>query len=1618
MAKAFAKGIPPEDWYETGPVEDDWNDRPDKLIVHLPTNSLYRPENMETADHGPEPERGGISSCVKTDAVVSKEDYRSLPGGVSAAGPTESKDMESDDERISRVILSCMEPCVANIKAEPSEDSSEQGTVPGPFSIESLTVRSDSDGKAQRLLKLKQSGISPEMLRRRLQRIEEKLSVLRGQSKTSADVPQDGSASESQSVDLDHRQTVSESRCENISHNQYNVSDSQNSAAEMDRQSCPRLDQLETARELLNSFDDFPHNLKVDTSSAELLHKIVSYPLSGSSVSSDQPAAGSSVSELTHLPSPLDAVPNSAHVYEVGHQVDASCNQLLWYVGCLSLDTKWDSQFIECQAVRQTLLEAMRNWRLRKPLDLIMSGQLRDVALDWTPMKTTWKTDSTVDCCWNSVLWYFGALLDEPADRPSQHFEEDVGTDKVQVLPEDDEDDWWGIRIDKAHLPVAGPVEDREKAGNVGKSVLSSEEPGVPLLGIDNQKSCRSALGPSAENTASKPSPVINSVASPSEKLPSAPAVDAGRTNPSRSGSSRKEKSEPSAVQKLPEPSSHSSSKPSSQKRKRKHDDKKSKHSKLAANSSDQSEQPAKDSRPREQEPKKENKKGASDKEREKHSKKAKKHKQDNDDDVKDRIKKHLESVESNRGGIADLLRLLVGSDEKKLSLLSKAICSAKQFDSHRLTTSTSLHWAVALALLDENASEDNTSIPASFWSKQQQECSSETNTQLNSVKGVVTESSVKRVFDSVSDFMNAILSGKSASDLAETKSAAANGLSASHLDELRISESENAPSSSPTSLKIPLASKIKMEVETDETRDENRVDQKVELASTVPERTDNAVVVEAMKKVRVDKPTVEKHKFVSPEENGNRKLSVSKEAIASEGLKMEGDSKHKPMERRSDDEVSKKTVQSDDAKDGNAKQLKKLSNDGKILTSSRDKTSAREDRKGSHHWHSKKENSGTVDKSTINSSSSQQSSTKKKPSSDHRSKHDNSKHTRHNKKSSSHDRHKKSSTSGKQASSDRPFTSSFEIISDTELDGQSTSANGDRASRKSKRHTRTGTSRADAESKTKTGTAHVDSAANAASRLNRSAQLAAAKDDGTTSLVQSEKLPIPVTTPQPSVTSASASSAALAHIAFRQSAIYKMANSSTAPPVKTATTDMFLASRGPRFMQTFRRSQIAKRRSQRESQQTATGGKLLATSHRPPSSMIPSKPAVRPIGLSFEATLAALLTPSSTSQSDVSESPLQSSVAEDSSTVVVSSTATSIPSASSPLSSAINALKSPSKLNSTSSADDVVLPFSAPPLPTSPTAAEDDGLPPLPEDNPCDSRTTSVAGSPPPDLSLLCADRLSTSLDICEQFEHIPVLSHPLNPTTSLSDASPNFNSVYPTVPGYGSLSSVGSISEPYFSLGDVESSYWMSGYMSSYGAYGYESSMYNVAYPWYYGQAWNMTQHLSMLSFAVPPLDSVPPSFDVLASCDESYASYTPLPPPPIPQDASFSPLSTSQQESVSPWSLFSPSSASFLSEPRFLSPPFPQIPTTCRLRAPPRLSSDDESPRPVKSPLLPSPVQPPIDSILTLKLPGTLARPSSSSEELTKCRAVVGPRKKRFFVYSNNAQLKAEVMVSFIA
>jgi len=49
------------------------------------------------------------------------------------------------------------------------------------------------------------------------------------------------------------------------------------------------------------------------------------------------------------------------------------------HLGCLSVDTQWDSQFVESFVVKSTHLSSVHDWRSQKLLDLLISGRLKEI---------------------------------------------------------------------------------------------------------------------------------------------------------------------------------------------------------------------------------------------------------------------------------------------------------------------------------------------------------------------------------------------------------------------------------------------------------------------------------------------------------------------------------------------------------------------------------------------------------------------------------------------------------------------------------------------------------------------------------------------------------------------------------------------------------------------------------------------------------------------------------------------------------------------------------------------------------------------------------------------------------------------------------------------------------------------------------------------------------------------------------------------------------------------------------------------------------------------------------------------------------------------------------------
>jgi len=73
-------------------------------------------------------------------------------------------------------------------------------------------------------------------------------------------------------------------------------------------------------------------------------------------------------------------------------------------LGCLSVDTQWDSQFVESSVVKSTHLNSVRDWRSTKLLDLLISGRLKEIP-STTPLEIRHEgTDGLVTGSLQNVL--------------------------------------------------------------------------------------------------------------------------------------------------------------------------------------------------------------------------------------------------------------------------------------------------------------------------------------------------------------------------------------------------------------------------------------------------------------------------------------------------------------------------------------------------------------------------------------------------------------------------------------------------------------------------------------------------------------------------------------------------------------------------------------------------------------------------------------------------------------------------------------------------------------------------------------------------------------------------------------------------------------------------------------------------------------------------------------------------------------------------------------------------------------------------------------------------------------------------------------------------------------
>jgi len=78
---------------------------------------------------------------------------------------------------------------------------------------------------------------------------------------------------------------------------------------------------------------------------------------------------------------------------------DDSC-----HLGCLSIDTQWESQFVESSLVKSTHLNSVRDWRSGKMLDLLISGRLKRIPEHSSPELRHESTDKVVAGSLQNIL--------------------------------------------------------------------------------------------------------------------------------------------------------------------------------------------------------------------------------------------------------------------------------------------------------------------------------------------------------------------------------------------------------------------------------------------------------------------------------------------------------------------------------------------------------------------------------------------------------------------------------------------------------------------------------------------------------------------------------------------------------------------------------------------------------------------------------------------------------------------------------------------------------------------------------------------------------------------------------------------------------------------------------------------------------------------------------------------------------------------------------------------------------------------------------------------------------------------------------------------------------------
>ena len=85
----------------------------------------------------------------------------------------------------------------------------------------------------------------------------------------------------------------------------------------------------------------------------------------------------------------------------------------LQHLGCLSVDTQFDSQFVDSMSVKLTHLNTVKDWRTQKPLDLLIAGHLRVIPIASPLFITFPPTDELVKDCLHDLFERTARLLSE-----------------------------------------------------------------------------------------------------------------------------------------------------------------------------------------------------------------------------------------------------------------------------------------------------------------------------------------------------------------------------------------------------------------------------------------------------------------------------------------------------------------------------------------------------------------------------------------------------------------------------------------------------------------------------------------------------------------------------------------------------------------------------------------------------------------------------------------------------------------------------------------------------------------------------------------------------------------------------------------------------------------------------------------------------------------------------------------------------------------------------------------------------------------------------------------------------------------------------------------------------